>query len=131
MVASETFPDDELRAIAEVMRAFERRCDEILALLGDKRYLTRNERMQIELLYRGLKDDIKRAAKHGTLSGLRAPLSRAEQCFYDPAVRRAATDLRPATNSNPITSRWFSAINDARGEFSYWLSNLEQNYPDV
>lgn len=121
---SETFDSDDLRTVASAMREFEQRCAEILALLGEKRSLSPFERSEIEGRYRSLKADLKGASKYGTLSGRRQPLTRAEACFYDPAVRRAAVDLRPATNSHPISSRWFSAVYEARSEFSYWLHNL-------
>jgi hypothetical protein len=121
---NENFDTGEIRAIAEALREYERRCEEILSLLADKRHLLPNERSTVEELYRALKEDLKRAAKHGTLSGNRQPQTRAEQCFYDPALRRAAIDLRPATNSNPISSRWFGAVSEARSELSYWLHNL-------
>ena len=126
----ETFDPSDLRAVASAMRVFEQRCDEILALLGEKRGLSPLERSEIEDRYRSLKADLKEASKYRTLSGRRQPLTRAEACFYDPAVRRAAVDLRPATNSHPISSRWFSAVYEARSEFSFWLHNLGE-LPDA
>lgn len=127
---SETFDSEDLRTVASAMRSFEQRCEKILALLGDKRSLSPFERSEIEGRYRSLKADLKEASKYGTVSGRRQPLTRAETCFYYPAVRRAAIDLRPATNSNPISSRWFSAVYEARSQFSYWLHNLGE-LPDA
>ena len=111
------------------MRAFEQRCDEILSLLGEKKHLSPHDRAQIERLYRSLKEDLKHAAKHGTVSGKRQPLTRAEECFYNPAARRAAIDLRPATNSNPISSNWYGAVYEAQLEFSHWLHSLARCLP--
>jgi hypothetical protein len=117
----------ELVAIATTMRAFEKRCDEILTLLADKRYLSQEERAEVQTLYQSLKEDLKRAAKKRSLTG--DVMTRAESAFYDPAVRAAANDLRPATNSNPITSHWFGAVYEARTEFSYHLHNMKDLLP--
>lgn len=100
---NEQFDLEDIRSVASAMLEFERRCDEILTLLGEKRSLQRHEREEIEQLYKSLKSNLKEAAKYGTLSQRRVPLTRAEQCFYDPAVRRAAIALRPATNSHPVS----------------------------
>lgn len=121
---NEQFDPADIRAVASAMREFERKCEEILTLLGEKRSLQSHEREEVERLYKSLKSDLKEAAKYGTLSQRRVPLTRAEKCFYDPAVRRAAIDLRPATNSHPISSRWLGAVLEARSELSYWLHSL-------
>lgn len=122
---SETFDPAELSAVAAALQLFADRCEEILALLGEKRTLPPHEREKIARLYRDLKGDLDEARKYGTLSGKRGIRTRAEDCFYDPAVRRAHIDLRPATNSHPIKSRWFAAVLEAKWEFSYWKCNLE------
>lgn len=93
--------------------------------LGDSRHLSPEERAHAEELYRSLKDDLKRAAAVGTVSGeKRAPID-AEERFYRPAVRAAALALAPAVNSNPITSRWSSALYDAQIEFAHYMPKLE------
>lgn len=122
----EHFDPEELAAIASELEELEKRCERVLALLGDKRHLTLREREDVEILYRELKSDLKAAAMHGTLSRTNRDKTRAEQCFLDPALRRAALSLRPAVNSNPISSRWFSAISEARMELAYWRYNLER-----
>jgi len=122
---SEKFDPVELAAVGEAMQRFEARCEEILILIGDKRTLSAYERSEVSVLYLRLKEDLKEAAKYGTLSAKRTPLTRVEQCFYDPAVRRAHIDLKPKTNSHPIHGRWFSAVFEAKSEFSYWLHNME------
>ncbi len=123
---SENFDPVELQQIELALRAYKDRCEEILQLLGEKRSLSLGEREQIVALYAALKDDLKAAAKHGTLSKSRRQQTRAETCFFDPAVRRAVLNLRPATNTNPISSHWFSAVFEAQSEFSYWLHNMDK-----
>ncbi|GAB2662943.1 hypothetical protein [Arenimonas aestuarii] len=122
----EHFDPEELAAIASELEELEKRCERVLGLLGDKRHLTRREREDVEILYRELKSDLKAAAKHGTLSRTNRDKTRAEECFFDPALRRAAVALSPAVNSNPISSRWFSAVYEAQTELAYWRYNLEK-----
>jgi hypothetical protein len=121
---TEAFDAEEVLKVASALRDFERRCDEIAARLTDKRTLFIFEREAIRELYTSLKGDLKAAAKYGTLSGRREALTRTEQCFYDPAVRRAALAMRPATNSHPILLRWSEALFEASSECSFWLHNL-------
>ena len=122
----EAFDSAEVGLVREALRGFELRCEAVIDMLDGKRHLSPGERSEIEALYRTLKDDLKKAAKHGTLSGRRDAKSRVEECFYAPAVSRAAIDLRPPTNSNPIVSGWLSALLAARSEFSYWLHSLNR-----
>ena len=124
----EKFDWNDLQAVRDAMLAFEARCEQIMAILADKKHLAPFERDEVQALYRQLKDDLKAAAKSGSIYGARSrdQLTRAEFAFYDPAVRRAAIDLRPATNSNPITSRWFSAVHEAQMEFSYYRHGLDK-----
>jgi hypothetical protein len=99
---NEQFDPADIRAVASAMREFEGQCEEILTLLGKKLILQPYELDEVARLYKSLKSDLKEASKFGTVSRRRVPLTRAEHCFYHPAVRRAAIDLRPATNSHPI-----------------------------
>lgn len=115
----------ELQSIRDKLAGFDERCEAIMTLLGDKRQLSREDRAHVEELYRSLKDDMKRAAAVGTVSGEKRALTDAEERFYAPAVRAAALALAPAINSNPITSRWFSALYDAQIEFAHHMPKLE------
>lgn len=82
--------------------------------------------MRVEQDYRSLKEDLKRAAAVGTVSGKKIPVTDAENCFYAPAVRAAALALSPAINSNPITSDWYSAIYDAQIEIAHHMPKLNE-----
>ena len=114
----------ELQSIRDKFAGFNARCDATMSLLGDKKHLSQEDRARVDELYRPLKDDLKRAAKVGTVSGEKVPLTDAEKCFYAPAVRAAALALSPAGNSNPITSDWFSALYDAQIEFAWCMPKL-------
>jgi len=114
----------ELQSIRDKLAGFDVRCEAIMALLGDKRHLSREDRAHVDDLYRSLKDDLKHAATVGTLRGEKRALTDAEERFYAPAVRGAARALTPAVNSNPITSNWFSALYDAQIEFAHYMPKL-------
>lgn len=115
----------ELQSIRDKLARFDSRCEAVMALLGDKRHLSREDRAHVDELYRSLKDDLKRAAAVGTVSGEKRAPTDAEERFYGPAVRAAALALAPAVNSNPVTSRWSSALYDAQIEFAHYMPKLE------
>lgn len=115
----------ELKLIRDKLASFDSRCEAIMVLLGSSRHLSRDDRAHAEELYRSLKDDLKRAAAVGAVSGEKRAPSDAEELFYRPAVRAAALALAPAVNSNPITSHWSSALYDAQIEFAHYMPKLE------
>lgn len=118
-------PDtNEHQLVVNKMNHFESRCEHLMSLLSEKKRFSPGEREHAESLYRALKDDLKEAAKCGTVSGKRQEPTEAERCFYQPAVQRAALALRPATNSHPIHSNCFSAVHEAQMEFSYWRHHM-------
>lgn len=114
----------ELQSIRDQLAKFDARCEVIMALLGNKRHLSREDRAHVEELYRSLKDELKRCATAGTTTGKKRALTDGEERFYAPAVRAAALALAPAVNSNPITSDWFSALYDAKIEFAHYMPKL-------
>ncbi len=117
--------NQELQSIRDKLARFDARCEAIMALLGDKKHLSREDRAHVEELYRSLKDDLKRAAAVGTLSGEKRAPTDAEERFYGLAARAAALALAPAVNSNPIASNWSSALYDAQIEFAHSMLKLE------
>ncbi|QPS74843.1 hypothetical protein [Delftia acidovorans] len=124
VLMTENFDADEIRAIRAKLLGFQSRCKQISNEIGERKSLTIDEKERLQELYTSLKADLK--AESAALRKCWDDLSRAEECFYEPAIRKAAIALRPATNSNPITSGWFSALYDCEGEFSYVLFNLEK-----
>lgn len=116
MLMTENFDAAEIRAIRAKLLGFQSRCNQISNEIGDRKSLTIDEKAKLQELYTSLKSDLK--AESAALRKAWDDLSRAEECFYEPAIRKAAIALRPATNSNPITSGWFSALDDCEGELS-------------
>lgn len=96
-----------------------------MALLGDMRHLSREDRAHVEEFYRSLKDDLKRAAAVGSVSGEKRAPTDDEERLYWPAVWATALALAPAINSNPIASNWSSALYDAQIEFAQYMPKHE------
>lgn len=117
-----------LQSIREKFASIDSRCEALAALLGDSRRLALEDRAHVEELYRSRKDDLKRAAAAGTLSGEKRAPTGAEERFYGPAVRAAAMALAPAVNSNPMTSHWSSALYDAQIEFAHRMPKLSKTH---
>lgn len=109
-------PNNKL--VLDKITHFETRCDELMSLLNNKRQASSGELEHAKSLYLSLKNDLKAAAKYGTVSGKPQEITEAEHYFYKPTVQKAALALRPATNSDPIKSDWFSAVYDAHIDLS-------------
>lgn len=124
-MSADDFEPNELQFIARAMQGLEKRCGDLADQIGGAGHLSPSARGEISAAYAELKTDLKTAAKFGTVDGTRRSQSRGEQCFFGPAVKRAAIALRPATNSHPIHSRWTHSLLEARREFSYYLAQLE------
>jgi hypothetical protein len=122
------FHPDDASAVLAAMAVFEERCEAIMLLIGEKRRLTPAELEEVRERYTTLKTDLKQAAKEPYVHEprRRRELTVCESAFYDPAVRKAAIALRPATNSNPVHSHWFGAVYEAQTEFSYYRHNLNK-----
>lgn len=117
---------EDVNAVLQALDAFTARCDELMLILDEKPRLSAAGRERAQGLYRSLKEDLKAAAKAPYVHPVRGkrPLTPCESAFYEPAVKRAAIDLRPATNSNPLSSQWFGAVYEAQMEFTYYAHNL-------
>ena len=109
-----------------MLQGYEGRCDQVLEAIKSPR-LTQHELARAQDLYRNLKDELKLEAAQ--LRKRWNSMSRAEQCFYDPAICKAAIALKPRTDSNPKNSNWVGALLDARSEFSYYLHNMNRAEP--
>ncbi|WP_175178540.1 hypothetical protein [Achromobacter denitrificans] len=73
-----------------------------------------------------LKQELKSAAKHETISGRRELPSEFERCFYGPAVQQASANFRLPTNANPFSRSWASELYSSRGDISHFRFSLEK-----
>lgn len=120
-----------VREVIVALRVFERRIDEILGMLDGKRSISQREKLDLQALLVPLKADIKSAAKRGKVHDDREPQSSVERAYFDPSLRGASANFRVATNSHPITSRWHECLYDVRIDITYFLSQLETQYPRI
>jgi hypothetical protein len=121
MSSEEMAHDPGAQAVIRAMQSFSERTQEITNRIGDRRSIGAFERDELQTLYRALKDDIKAAAARGKVSPGHQEQTEWERFFFQPAVMKASNALRAKTNSNPITSKWISCLNEAELEFSYYL----------
>lgn len=121
---TEEFDLAEIRVIRARLLGYQARSNQVSEAIGEKRRLTPVETEHVRGLYTSLKNDLK--AEAAEFRKRWDHLSRVESCFYEPAIRKAAIALSPATNSNPITSDWMSALFDVEHELSYCLHGLEK-----
>lgn len=109
------------QTVIRAMQSFSERTREIANRIGDRRSIGAYEKDELQALYSALKDDLKAAAARGKVATGHQEQSDWERYYFQPAVLKAANALRAKTNSNPITSKWVSCLNEAEMEFSYYL----------
>lgn len=112
--------EDELRGIEAALEEFDRRCAEV----GEA--LQRNQLTLARDLYKALKADLEEAARPSRMSSTKHPRTWAQAAYFDQGVRKALQELRPATNTNPVTSNWKSAVSAASFELAYQVNRLRQ-----
>ena len=115
----------EANLIAKELRRLHNEIDALMNETCDKTRFSNDEVSSLQDRLRSVKEQLKNAAKTGTLSGKREPMSRLEQAFFEPAVSKAAARFSLAVNANPRTTNWVSGLYDVAGELSYMLYNLE------
>ena len=72
-----------------------------------------------------LKQDIKEAAKHETLSRRKTQKTELEQAFFGPAMRATSANFRMRTDTNPRSPEWVRGLYEVELELSYFLHSLE------
>ena len=73
-----------------------------------------------------LKNEIKEAAKHETLSGRKTTKTELEQCFFGPAVSSTSANFRMRTDTSPMSKLWARGLNEVELELSYALDGLQR-----
>jgi hypothetical protein len=113
--------------VSDELQKYINRCDNILNIIQGKSKLYQAEIDLARELYIDLKGDLKIASSRGTI----LPKSErgevfTEDAIYGTAVRGASIELRPKTNTHPINSKWFLAINSCKGELEDYLERLHK-----
>lgn len=102
--------------------------DEAWSLIKDASDKSRLSSNSIDLLkarLATLKEDIKGAAKHETLSRRKTSKTELEQCFFGPAVRSTSANFRIRTDTSPHSLLWARGLHEVESELSYVIHRLE------
>ncbi len=122
--------ETQAREVIAALREFRDRFEHILHLLDGKKLVTSDEKTNLQGLLKSLKEDLKQAAKTGTVSGLKKPGNHFEQAYFEPAVFKASANFNVAVNSHPIRSDWFSGLYSVEIDITHLLHQLESQFPD-
>ncbi|HEL4805649.1 hypothetical protein [Stenotrophomonas maltophilia] len=110
------------RLLAELQRVHAE--FEELADAGDRhRTLSADELEQCRQRLISLKAHLKQRAATGTIDGSKRRLTRLEDAFYEPAVRKASANFSLRTNAPP--SQWSSGLYNPSVDIAYLASQLE------
>jgi hypothetical protein len=118
-----------VRKIIEEMRGYIKRIAELLSILDGKKVVRADERVALQAMAAALKDDLKAAAKRGTITTNTGPQTQPERAFFAPAVQSAAARFRVAVNSHPIRSNWYGCLYEVQMDINFYLHQLEEMYP--
>jgi pantothenate synthetase len=124
-MTTSTDSHDEENAVA-LLSTYGRRIEDLMAILSRGHSMSVAERAKATEMYRSLKDDLKEDCRRLSRKESQGEATHIESAFLLPAVCDASTKLRPATNTNPITSRWTDAVYDARIDIYYFLDALKK-----
>lgn len=130
MTRSELDPQDAAKGLA-TLRSFAARMSEILELLDGRQRVTADEKLHLQELFRSLKADLKTEADRSRTTRGEAELNEVERRYVNPAVFQASANNNVAWNSHPINSDWYSELFGARTDLTYFLHELEGQFPDL
>jgi hypothetical protein len=122
--------DPNKLAVIEALSGFSKRANDIADRISDRHTIGMFEKIELQRLYKSLKDDIKDAADRGKVFVGPKKQSDWERFYFVPATMKAFNSLRAKSNTHPINSSWMGCLLDAQGEFSYYLFQLEKDHPE-
>lgn len=73
-----------------------------------------------------LKEEIRIAAKHETLSGKKQERSEIEQSYFGPCVRSTIANFRMRTDTSPKTPAWSRGLAEVEFELNYVIDRMER-----
>lgn len=121
--------DIDLQEAAAIAAELQRWHDEARSLAdqaADKSSLSpaNIDSMKNRLSY--LKNEIKEAAKHETLSRRKMAKTELEQFFFGPAVRSTSANFRLRTDTSPKSELWARGLHEVEFELSYAIDGLQR-----
>ena len=123
----ENTPPEAVKVIL-ALRSFDVRLAEIMDEIKDRSSMSSGQKEYCQNLLKGLKQDIKDAAKRVTIDGGREPPTEYEQAYYVPALRSASANFMITTNSHPIKSNWIGCLYGLRMDIDHPLFQLEKMF---
>ncbi|MDR6234033.1 hypothetical protein [Pseudomonas oryzihabitans] len=109
---------------AMVLAQLKRWRDEAIALMEEAPKGGNIESLQGRLAR--LKDEIRAAAKHETLSGKKQDRSEIEQSFFGPCVRSTIANFRIRTDTSPKSPAWSKGLAEVEFELHYVIDRMER-----
>lgn len=77
-----------------------------------------------------LKEEIRAAAKHETLSGKKQEKSEIEQYYFGPCVRSTIANFRIRTDTSPKSPAWAKGLAAVELELDYVIDRMERAKSD-
>jgi hypothetical protein len=121
----------EASPIIKALKEYEAEINCLMKMIEDKKFLTPHEKSECQSKFRDLKENLKLAAKIGTVDGVKKELTDYESAYFQPAINSAYISCNVATNSHPIKSNWLSCLYDMNDDITHMLSQLTEQYPDL
>jgi hypothetical protein len=115
--------DQDKASVIERLEAYNRRFEELLALLAGDLPLRGAAKDRAQVLLKALKEDL--GAEYREMSTIRgqATLTDIERSCYAPVVHQAFADIHVATNSTP-NEKWHSELYGAQISITHMLHQL-------
>jgi hypothetical protein len=114
----------EVAVARELLQQYSDSMGALMELLQTVPAGSRQDRAEASRLYTSLKSRLNEDRKRLEQKRSRTGLTHVESSSVLPALQKAIGELRPATNTNPITSGGHSAIYAARIEINFQLNQL-------
>lgn len=121
----------QARDVIAALRSYEARLTRIMDAIGDRKSITPGEKAELQSDLVDLKADIKSAAKRNKVHENREPQTPMERHYFEPALRGASANFMVATNSHPITGRWHACLYSVRIDITYFLYQIERQFPEI
>lgn len=127
---TETIDLVEARKMADEIRRLHDQLEALMREGGVGKSLSPNETASLQSRLKSIKEEIKTAAKHGTMSRRKQAQTRLEEMYFGPGLRSASANFRLAVNANPTSDKWVRELYDPAGDLSFTLHNLEAHILD-
>lgn len=115
--------------VIRALRTFRDRIGAIMDRVADRPRLSPDEVADLQALLTELKQDLKAAAKRGTVSETSEGPTDIESAFFSRTVYQAYANLRTRINSHPVRANWYSDLATVHMDFTHTLSQIEPQYP--